>query len=419
MSAARIGMVTQWYDPERGSAAQPGIISRSLLRRGHRVDVVTGFPNYPSGHLYPGYAVRPYLRETIGGVTVHRVPLYPSHDTNPVRRATNYLSFSAAASVTATWVLRDADAVLVHSTPATVAIPAVVLRVLRRKPYVVHVQDLWPQTVVSSGFVDDARAGRMERALHVYCDAVYRRAAAIAVTSPGMAPLIAERGVSEDKIVFVPNWADEASFRPVERDPALAAALGITAAFTVMYAGNFGEFQALDVVVEAADRLHARSDIGFALVGGGVEEARLRRMVAERGLANVTFVGPQPFERMAGILALGDVQLVTLQDVPLFRTTLPSKLQGVLAAGRPVIAAVTGDAAAVVRESGAGEVVRPGSSEELADAVLALAATPSADLTARGTSGRAYYAGRFSEQVVGDRLSALLERAAEQGRAAR
>lgn len=413
MRRARIGMVTQWYDPERGSAAQPGIISRSLARRGHRVDVVTGFPNYPTGTVYPGYRVRPYQRERIGPVTVHRAPLYPSHDTNPVRRAANYLSFATAASVTATAVLGDVDAVLVHSTPATAAIPAIAVRALRRKPYVVHIQDLWPQTVVSSGFVDEGRAGAMERALHVYCDAVYRWAAAVAVTSPGMAPLVAERGVPEDKIHFVPNWADEASFRPVERDPALAAELGVTAPFTVMYAGNFGEFQALDVLVEAADLLRDRTDVGFVLVGGGVEEGRLRRMVAERRLQNVTFVGPQPFERMGPILALGDVQLVSLQDVPLFRSTLPSKLQGVLAAGRPVLAALTGDAAQVVRESGAGEVVRPGSARELADAVLALRGAPPDALAARGAAGRAYYQERFSEQVVGDRLSALLQEAAE------
>lgn len=415
MRPTRVGMVTQWYDPERGSAAQPGNISRSLVQRGHRVDVVTGFPNYPSGRLYPGYRVRPYQRETLGGVTVHRAPLYPSHDSNPIRRAANYLTFATAASATATKVLGDVGAILVHSTPATVALPAMVVRALRRKPYVLHVQDLWPQTVVSSALVGDGRADGIERILHKFCDAVYRRASTIAVTSPGMAALIAERGVPEDKIVFVPNWADEASFHPAQREPQIADELGIVAPFTVMYAGNFGDFQALDVVVAAADLLRAHADIRFVLVGGGVEEDRLRRMVRERALDNVTFVGQQPFDRMAAILALGDVQLVSLLDVPLFRTTVPSKVQGLLAAGRPVIAAVAGDAAKVVRDSGAGEVVRPGSARDLAEAVLAMREKTPEVRDAHGGAGRAYYLANFSEQVVGDRLSGLLQQAAEQG----
>ncbi|WP_418606330.1 DUF6270 domain-containing protein [Georgenia sp. SUBG003] len=115
--------VSQWYDPERGSAALPGIISRSLHQRGHKVDVVTGVPNYPTGSVYSGYSVRPYRRENIQNVTVHRAPLYPSHDSNPIKRATNYLSFAVAASAVATAALRDVDSVLVHSTPPPLRFP--------------------------------------------------------------------------------------------------------------------------------------------------------------------------------------------------------------------------------------------------------------------------------------------------------
>lgn len=405
-------MVTQWYDPETGAAAVPGSIARSLRRHGHRVEVLTGFPNYPSGRVYPGYSVRPYRREVLEGVLVHRAPLYPSHDTRALRRAANYLSFAVGASAVGIRRLRHVEAVLVHSSPATAAIPAMVLRALSRTPYVVHVQDLWPQTVVSSGLLE-SRGTVVERILHRFCDSVYRYADAVAVTSPGMAGLIAERGVPESKIVVVPNWADESAFRPVEPDPSLAARLGITAPFTVMYAGNMGEFQSIDVLVETATRLRDEPEIGFALVGGGVEEARLRSMVAERGLTNVTFVGPQPFEMMAAILALGTVQVVSLKDLPLFRTTLPSKLQGIMAAGRPIIGAVTGDAAEAVLASGGGVVVTPGSVEEMSAAVLELRHGGGDALRARGEASRAYYLSHFSEQVNSELLSRLLVRAAE------
>jgi len=411
----RIGMVSQWFDPEMGSAAIPGVIARSLVGMGHEVSVVTGFPNYPSGDLYPGYRIRLYQHEVIRGISVHRAPLYASHDSHGGRRAATFMSFAAAASVVSLARLAHADAVLVHSTPATAAIPAIVLKGLRRTPFVVHIQDLWPQTVLSSSLLDHRWAGRVETLLHRYCDAVYRHAAAVAVTSPGMADLIAARGISRYKISVVPNWADEASFRPVPASMALRAEFGISRRFTVMYAGNFGEFQGLDVLIEAATRLRGQKDIGFALVGGGVVEAGLRGMVAERQLDNVSFIASQPFERMADVLALGDVQLVSLQDREVFRSTLPSKLQATLAAGRPVIAAVLGDAADIVRSSGAGLVVTPGSAEELADAVRMLANRPAESVSALGERGRRYYEQNFSEQVISARLGGLLEAAATSG----
>jgi colanic acid biosynthesis glycosyl transferase WcaI len=284
---------------------------------------------------------------------------------------------------------------------------------LRRKPFVVHIQDLWPQTVLSSGFLNEAGSLTIERILQRFCDSVYRHADTIAVTAPGMVDLIASRGVDHRKISFVPNWADEAAFRPAVRDAELARTLGIDHPFTVMYAGNFGEFQALDVLVDAATLLRDRSDIGFALVGGGVEETHLRSTVSERGLSNITFVGPQPFDRMAEILALGDVQLVSLQDRPLFRATLPSKLQGIMAAGRPVIGALSGDAAEVVRSSGAGQVVSQGSATELARAIRTAAEASPDRRRAQGEAGRAYYVSRFSERSVGDQLSGLLQEAAD------
>lgn len=405
-------MLTQWYDPELGSAALPGIISRALRRRGHDVQVLTGFPNYPTGGLYAGYKIRPYQREQLEDVIVHRAPLYPSHDTNLKGRMLNYLSFAGGATGIALSRFPNVDAVLVHSTPATVALPALALKALRRVPYVVHVQDIWPQTVVSSGFLRGQRISKVEQVLHIMCDLIYRHASAIAVTSPGMKQLITARGIDPCKIQLVSNWADEQAFRPVPRDEALFASLGLDRPFTVMYAGNFGEFQALDIVVEAAELLRKRTDIGFALVGSGVTEKSLRKAVVARTLDNVKFVPSQPFSRMADVLALGDVQLVSLQDLPLFRSTLPSKLQATLAAGRPIIGAVTGDAASVIRRAGAGAVVMPGSARELANAVIRLADAPPEETRAQGCSGRRYYLEHFSEEVACQQLIDLLSAAA-------
>lgn len=404
-------MVTQWYDPEGSSAALPGVIARALQRRGHDVHVLTGFPNYPTGELLPGYRVRAYQREVMAGVTVHRAPLYASHDSRAWRRAANYLSFAAGAAAVGITRLPSLDAVLVHGTPATAAIPALALRRLRQVPFVYHVQDLWPQTVVNSGFVEGG-APHIENALHRYCDHVYRRASAVAVTAPGMSRHIIDRGVPEQKVVFVPNWADEVAFRPAPKNAMLAARFGITSRFTVMYAGIFGAYQRLDVLLEAAALLRHRPDIGFALVGGGVQEQALRRQAAQESLDSVSFVPSQPFTEMAQVLALGDVQFISLANLPLFEATLPSKIQATMAAGRPILGAVAGDPAAVVRDSGAGRVVSQGSPESLAQAIMELADSPPHVLVDMGARARRHYLEQFSEGVVLERLLGVLHSAA-------
>ena len=416
----KIGMISHWYDPEGGAAAGPGTIARALRERGHDVHVVTGFPIYPAGKVFDGYRIRPYQREVMDGVTVHRFPAYPSHDDRAAHRMANYLTFALSGSLGAAAVLRDVDVVFVYSTPATVGAAGILMRLVGRKRFVMQVQDLWPDTVITSGFVaDEKRVGLMEKSLHTACNTVYRWADVVAVTSPTMGDLIHERGVPREKIEFIPNWAEERSFYPVAPDPSVRAELGLRPdAFVAMYAGNLGEQQSLGTLITAAEMLRDRDDIQIALVGAGVAEQRLRAQVAAAGLTNVVFCGPQPFSRMAHILAAGDVQVVTLKDVPLYRATLPSKTQANLAAGRPTIAAVAGDGGQLVRDAG-GLAVRPGSAAELAAAIAQVADLSDAERQAMGERARAYYQAHYSEQVIGDALSDVLVRTAERGRTGR
>lgn len=409
----RVLMLSQWYDPEGGSAAQSGVIARALQRRGAHVEVLTGFPNYPSGTLPPGYRVRPYQREVLDGVTVHRAPLWPNHDDAAVKRAANFLSWAAGASMIGVLKAPAADAVLVHSTPATAGLPAMALRAVRRLPFVLHIQDLWPQTVVASEFLSPSRRRRIERPLNTMCDAIYRRASAVAVTSPGMAPLVSARGVPDERIHVAANWTDESVFRPAPKDPGLAAQFGLTRPFVFMYAGNLGPYQGLHTLLDAADRLRGRPDIGFAVVGDGVMRQSLEDDARQRGLDNVTFVPPVPFAEMTGVMAIGDAHLVSLVDLPLFRTTLPSKLQATLASGRPVVGAVTGDAAQVIRDAGCGTVVAPGDPVALADAVATLADAPPETRRAMGEAARRHYLTTYGEEASSRVLLDLLESAAD------
>ena len=404
----RILMITQWYDPEGGAAGHPGVVARALRDLGHDVHVVTGVPIYPKGKIFPGYANRPYQREVLDGVTVHRGPIFPSHDARAWRRAATYVSFALSGIATALRAPRDIDVVYVYSSPATTAIPALALRLLRRRPVVLHIQDLWPDSVTASGFVDSQRAGRLESLLHRYCAYAYARAAAVAVSAPGMARILRSRGVPDTKLRLVPNWADEEHFQPLPASAALAEQLGIEADTVVMYAGNLGELQDLDTVIDAATLLRHRPDVLVALVGAGVAEPRLRATVAARELTNVRFVPPQPFDTVAQVLALADAQLVPLRDAPVLRSTLPSKLQANLAAGQPIIGMVRGDAASVIEESGSGLTTAPGDAAGLADTIERFAAMSRDEQHAMGQVARATYEARFSRKSVTATLDAVL-----------
>jgi glycosyltransferase involved in cell wall biosynthesis len=405
----RIGLVTQWYDPEQGSAAVPGAIARALVGFGHDVHVLTGFPNYPTGRLYPGYRLARYRYEFREGVHVHRVPLIPSHDRSAIRRAGNYLSFAVSAAVRP-GLLRCVDVWLVYSSPATAALPALAALAAFGRPYVLLVQDLWPDSVVESGFLSGGRGLEIvARGLHRFCGSVYRRAAGIAVTAPSMVDVLCDRGVPESKIDVVPNWVDEQLFRPVPRDEALRRELGLSG-FVVMYAGSLGDLQGLDVAVEAVGLVSDLSDVSLVFVGSGVAEPRLRALAA-RGAGTVVFLGQQPVDRMPALLALGDAQLVSLRDLPLFRSTLPSKIQAALAVGRPVVGAVSGDARALIDSSGAGLTVRQGDPVALAAAIREMHAMSAGERERRGRCGRQYYLDHLAESVGGKSLIKMLEQA--------
>jgi colanic acid biosynthesis glycosyl transferase WcaI len=401
-------MVSQWYDPETGSAGVPASIARALVARGHDVHVITGFPNYPHGHLYAGHKMRWRATELRDGVTVTRVALYPSHERNALRRVLSYVTFAVSATLFGLSRLRPMDAVLVYSTPATVALPAMFAKGLWQVPYLILVQDLWPDTITASGLLPRRVESVAERMLHPFCDLTYRLAGAIAVTAPGMVGPIRSRGATLIVPSVVPNWADESVFSPRSHAKSARVEVANAVRFTAMYAGSLGDVQGLDVIIEAAELL--RDDaIDFAFVGSGIAEQRLRASVARRGLTNVRFLGQRPVEQMPELLTSSDVQLVTLKDAALFRLTLPSKVQAALAMGRPVVAAVSGDAAAVLRESGAAKVVEPGDAAGLARALRDVRALTSSAREAMGARGRAFYELRFAERVGAAAISDALE----------
>jgi glycosyltransferase involved in cell wall biosynthesis len=237
---------------------------------------------------------------------------------------------------------------------------------------------------------------------------VYRRAAAIAVISPGVKQNLLGKGVPTEKVYIVPHWADESLYRPVPPNPELARQLGMAGRFNVVFAGQLGLAQGLDVVLDAAEELSDLRDVQFVLVGDGTDADRLRRAVSDRGLGNVRFTGRQPADRMPDIFAVSDVLLVHLRDEPLFRITIPSKTMAYMACGRPVLMAVEGDAADLIRTTGAGVTCRAGNAKDLAAAVRRLRGLPPNLLENMGSAGREAFLASYSRAILLDRYEAIL-----------
>ena len=404
-------MVTQWYPPE--PAHIPATLAAGLAGRGHEVRVLTGYPNYPGGKLYPGYRQRWNTTTGAGGVTVRRVPLYTSHDASAVRRVGNYLSFAASSSAAAPGYLGGVDVVYAYLSPATAFAAPALLRRLRGTPVVVHVQDLWPESVTQSSMAPAGAAGRfVDRSLHAALRAVYRAAAAVVVIAPTMLDRVVERGADPATAEVVLNWADENQFRPMEATAAARAAIGRRDRCTVMYAGAMGSFQNIEDAVRAAAAVGGDGGIDLVLAGSGTHEAAARALATQLKADNVRFVGRHPQSEMAALYAAADYQLITLRDLPMFHGTVPSKLQAALACGSPVVVAAPGDAAALVENAGAGLACPPEDWRALADRFRQVAKTPPderADLSRRALH---LYRTRMSQQSAVDRFEELLARAA-------
>lgn len=404
MAPRRVLFLTQWFEPE---PIMKGIrFAQGLAEAGYDVEVATGFPNYPTGKLAPGYRLKPYASEIMEGVRVHRLFLVPSHDTSGISRAANYLSFFISALVFC--LLRGCryDAIYVYHPPITVGLAAAISGLFTRTPFVLDVQDLWPDSVTVSGF---GGANRLGGIVGQMCGFAYRRAALVVGQSRGMKETLIERGVPAEKVVTIFNWADEDAAKA--RGEYDLSGLGFEGRFNIVFGGNLGRVQDLETVMRAAV-LAARevSEIKLTLVGDGVQKERLAGLVKTLGSSHVQLVEAVPRTHIGDIFAAADVLIFHLLDDPVFEITIPSKVQFYMAMGRPILAGVRGEAAEIVTSSGAGVAVPPQDVSAIAAGMVALARLPPEERAAMGRRARATYEASFSYAVALEATRACLER---------
>ncbi|WP_445780249.1 glycosyltransferase family 4 protein [Shewanella sp.] len=395
-------VLSQYFWPESFRINE---VARSLREKGVEVGVLTGKPNYPGGSVFPGYKAAGYMHETHQGMDIHRVPLFP-RGRGRVRLAINYLSFIASGLLCAPWRLRGKhfDAVFVYApSPILQAIPAIIIGKIKRCPVVLWVQDLWPESLSATGHV---RNRVLLKTLEWVVRGIYRQCDMLLVQSRAFeAPVRALAG--RTPVLYYPNSVGDEFSQPAGKAP--PAVEGMDEGFSVMFAGNIGSAQAVETILEAAAILREQPDIHFVVLGEGSRRAWMRAEAERMALVNLHLPGNFPVETMPALMQKASVLLVTLADHPIFRLTIPSKINAYMAAGRPIIACLNGAGAEIVKDANAGVTVPAEDASALAQAVKGLYAMQTHERLEMGARGRKYYEEHFSHEKLVDELIVHLD----------
>jgi len=389
----RILLITQWFDPE---PTFKGILfAKELVARGFEVEVITGFPNYPGGVLYEGYRLKLIQKEMIDGVLVTRVPLFPSHDKSRLGRIVNYVSFAISSLLYGLFLAKRPDVIYAYHPPLTVSISALIIKLFRRIPVVLDIQDMWPDTLKATGMITNARLlGFVSKV----CNLIYSSVTKIVVLSPGFKKLLINRGVPDSKIEIIYNWADEEVLRAMtsETPKEIASIEG----FKILFAGNIGQAQGLNVILDAA--LSFKDEVPkpqFLVLGRGLQLNEIKRRANDLNLDNVHFLAAVPMEKVGDFLGFADALLIHLNADPLFNITIPGKTQAYMAVGKPIIMGVSGDASNLILMADCGVCFEPENSVALAEAVQGLMLQDPTNIQRLGKNAERFYDENLSVKV--------------------
>ncbi len=400
----KILFITQYFHPEVGAAStRITDLANALAEMGHCVTVVAEFPNYPTGTLTKEYKWRLHRWEKLGPLHILRTFVIVSKRTNFFQRMALYISFMCSSILGGLLVPRF-EVVIATSPPLFVGLCGYIVGRLRGAKFVFDVRDLWPESAVVLGELENRWARRLAERLERM---LYRKADRIAVVVPGFRSKVEGRSGQKNKIEEITNGVDAEVFVPDVRADLHRKGWNLEDKFVVLFSGNHGLAQGLSSVMEVAELLRDYRDIVFLFVGEGVEKEALLRRKQERNLDRTIFLEAQPHSRMPSIIGMSDVCLVPLKKNDLFRNALPSKMFEYMACGRPVVLSVRGEAEILMREAKAGVSVEPENAAEIAEAILKLYRDESFR-HALGRNGRDYVVQKFSRKQIAKKLEALL-----------
>lgn len=404
--------ISHYFPPEVNAPANRTYEhARRWVADGHQVTIITGVPNHPKGEIFPGYENRWIQEENRDGIRVIRTWMYLGSSENVITRSLNYVFF-AFTVLYASFLAKNPDVVVATTPQFFSGVAGLIVARLKRRPFVLEVRDLWPDSIVQ---LLQLQRGILVRFLETIERALYKSTAGIVVNSRAFIDHIATFGVPKERIALIYNGVDPSLFNVRERDPKLLQENGLDGRFLVAYVGTLGMAHGLVTVLDAAELLRDLEDVVFVLIGDGADRVRLEREIRERGLENVRLLGLRPRSEIPRWLASIDVSLVLLRDIPVLETVVPSKIFETLAEARPVLVAGRGEIRRMIEEAKAGFVIDPEVPDQLAKAIRYIRSHPEEAQT-RAQAGRDWVAANFQRDDLARAMARFLEEVANRAR---
>lgn len=404
MNNVKILFHTHYYLPETGPATKRiSGLAENLKEDGHQVEILTGFPSYPSGIKPDGYKRKIYMDEEINGIKIYRYYTYASPKVNLFNRLLNYLSFMIS-SLFFLFKKEKYDVIITSSPPLFISISAWPISALKKTPLVFDVRDIWPDVAEEIGQI--SRGGFQYKILDKMANFLYKKSDLITTVTNMKKEKLKSKGISNEKIKYISNGFDKI-FLENDIDNKIVDEFNLKEKFTLVYAGNVGLAQGLDIIIDAAENLKDYNDIQFLIIGDGLEKDELEQRAKKAELNNLKFLGLYPHKKIYTFLRYSDASIIPLKNENL-KDSVPSKLFESLGAGCPVILSAAGESAKIVNDSNGGLTVEPGDSAALKDAILQL--YNNEDLKRDfSKNGQAYVLENFTREKIAKKLSVVLE----------
>ncbi|OLO42359.1 glycosyltransferase WbuB [Alkalihalophilus pseudofirmus] len=368
-------VIAQYFYPEQFRIND---ICTEWVKRGYKVTVITGIPNYPQGKYYDGYGFFKKRKDTYNGINIIRIPLVPRGN-NSIMLALNYLSFVVSGFFWNLFTKIKADYVFIFEvSPMTQALPGVWYAKKRKVPCYLYVTDLWPENVEIAAGIKNKH---ILNSIGTMVDYIYKRCDRIFTSSNSFIEAINKRGVKLEKLEFWPQYAED-YYIPVKRELASVPEIPSDGLFNITFAGNIGVAQGLDILPDVAQLLkQSNTSVRFNIVGDGRFKDNLRNMVNVQGVSEMfNFIDKQPPTRIPEFMAVSDVTLISLSKSEVFAITLPAKTQSCLACGIPIIVSADGEIQEVIKKANAGVCSNAGNAKQLATNIERLVSMTSEEL---------------------------------------
>lgn len=400
----KVLILSQYFWPE---SFRINDFTKGLIEKGHEVEVLTGKPNYPKGEYFGGYSFSGYATESWEGIKIHRVPLIKRKEGGAMNLILNYFSFVFYGTVGVFRLKQKYDHIFVFvPSPLTAAVPALLYKKFKRNvPVSIWLQDLWPETITSAGGITNKLVLSFAKSISLW---IYNKSDHIFTQSEGFIKALKAKGISANKMSLLPNYTEE-FYVPLRRED--SAVKDLPEGKKIMFAGNIGECQDFDSLLNVCDIVKKDlPDLKWVILGDGRRKPNVIKAIKEKGLKdNFIIMGRRKPELMPHYFSQADALVLSLQDQPIFRITIPSKLQSYMACGKPILGSIIGEAADVIEKAEAGLTSSPMTNEDFAEKIKSFYEFSENQRMKMGENALSYYKEFYSRDSVLEKFNNALE----------